>query len=151
MPRIFDNIGLRLLETLKDTLEQATRADFCVGYFNLRGWRLIDSAIAQLPGGSEGCCRLLVGMQRLPKEDLRRNLAIIKEYKRIDQGEADAAQKLQRWFDERWGDRFYLDISVELADIIDESWARDELIKPYYVYLKMAHHLSHSSLNRTKN
>lgn len=235
MPRIFDNIDLRLLETLKDTLEQATRADFCVGYFNLRGWRLIDSAIAQLPGGKAACCRLLVGMQRLPKEDLRRNLAIIKNDKRIDQGEAvrlkklmaqefreqlmlgvpsaedeaglqrlmaqlrsgkvvvklhlryalhaklylvhrtdpitpivgflgssnltfaglrqqgelnvdvveaDAAQKLQGWFDQRWRDRFCLDISNELADIIDESWAREDLIKPYYVYLKMAYHLS---------
>ncbi|MEM6424995.1 MAG: SNF2-related protein, partial [Cyanobacteria bacterium P01_D01_bin.128] len=235
MPRIFDNIDLQLLETLKDTLSQANRADFCVGYFNLRGWRLIDPTIEQLAGGDGARCRLLIGMQRLPKDDLRRNLAIIKENKRIDQGEAlrlrklmakefreqlmlgvpssedeaglqrlkaqlrsgklvvklhlryslhaklylvhrsdhiapivgfvgssnltltglrqqgelnvdvvesDAAQKLQRWFDDRWGDRFCLDISEELADIIDESWARDELIKPYYVYLKIAYHLS---------
>jgi superfamily II DNA or RNA helicase len=235
LPRIFDNIDLQLLGTLKDTLDQATRADFCVGYFNLRGWRLIDQAIEQLPDSSGACCRLLIGMQRLPKEDLRRNLAIIRDDKRIDQGEAvrlkklmaqefreqlmlgtpssedeaglqrlksqlrsgklivklhlrytlhaklylvhradhitpivgflgssnltlaglqhqgelnvdvvecDAAQKLQSWFDDRWRDRFCLDISEELADIIEESWARDELIKPYYVYLKMAYHLS---------
>ena len=45
-------------------------------------------------------------------------------------------------FDGRWRDRFCLDISEELANIIEESWARDELIKPYYVYLKMAYHLS---------
>ena len=234
MPRIFDNIELPLLGTLKDTLEQAIRADFCVGYFNLRGWRLIDRAIEQLPGEDAGC-RLLIGMQRLPKEELRRALAIAKDNKRIDQGEAlrlkklmaqefreqltlgipsaedeaglqrlkgqlrsgklvvklhlrytlhaklylvhradqiapivgflgssnltlsglqhqgelnvdvvdyDAAQKLQGWFEDRWRDRFSLDISTELADIIDESWAREDLIKPYYVYLKMAYHLS---------
>ncbi len=235
MPRIFDNIDLQLLGTLKDTLAQATRADFCVGYFNLRGWRLVDQAIEQLPDGDGACCRLLIGMQRLPKEELRRNLSILKGDKRIDQGEAlrlkklmaqefreqlmlgtpssedeaglqrlkaqlrsgklivklhlrytlhaklylvhrsdhiapivgfvgssnltfaglqhqgelnvdvvesDAAQKLQGWFDQRWRDRFCLDISNELADIIDESWAREELINPYYVYLKMAYHLS---------
>src|SRR5207302_1635446 len=30
----------------------------------------------------------------------------------------------------------------ELAQIIDESWARDEMPPPYYIYLKMAYHLS---------
>lgn len=94
MPRIFDNIDLQLLETLKDTLNQATQADFCVGYFNLRGWRLIDPTIEQLVGGDGARCRLLVGMQRLPKEDLRKNLAIIKENKRIDQGEALRLRRL---------------------------------------------------------
>jgi hypothetical protein len=94
LPRIFDNIDLQLLETLKGTLNQAIRADFCVGYFNLRGWRLIDPAIEQLPGGDGACCRLLIGMQRLPKDELRRNLAIIREDKRIDQGEALRLKKL---------------------------------------------------------
>ena len=72
MPNIFDNINQRLLPALQQTLETATHADFCVGYFNLRGWKGLGSYIENLDGGEGACCRLLVGMQRLPEEDLRR-------------------------------------------------------------------------------
>lgn len=234
MPRIFDNIDLHLLPTLRDTLKQAHRADFCVGYFNLRGWREIASQIEQLAGGEGACCRLLVGMQTLPRDEIHAAFSLSSGDKGIDQGEAvrlkkriaeefreqltvgaptnqdeaglrrlsaqlktrklivklflrhtlhaklylvhrsdlipivgflgssnltlsglakqgelnvdvvehDAANKLQRWFDDRWQDRFCVDISQELAELIDESWAREELIPPYHIYLKIAYHLS---------
>jgi hypothetical protein len=235
MPRIFDNIEQQLLPALQDTLEVAERSDFCVGYFNLRGWKQLDAFVERWPGGEGRCCRLLVGMQRLPVEELRGALSPIRRDREIDkqtairlkkrlaeefreqltlgtptnedeaclqrlarqikarkvvvklflrhplhaklylvfrpdrinpivgylgssnltlaglvhQGELnvdvldhDACRKLAAWFEDRWEDRWCIDISAELVQIIEESWARESLIPPYHIYIKMAYHLS---------
>ena len=238
MPRIFDNIDQQLLPALKETLELADRADFCVGYLNLRGWKAIAAQIEAWSGSEGECCRLLVGMHRLPEEELRLAMRLDKGDDGIDnqtalrlkrelaekfreqltigyptrededglrqlahqlrdekvkvrlflrhplhaklyliyrsdpinpivgylgssnltlaglskQGELnidvldeDACQKLEAWFEDRWDEHWCLDISVELAEIIEESWAREERIPPYHIYIKMAYHLSHEA------
>lgn len=78
MPRIFDNIELKLENALKESLEVAHRADFCVGFFNLRGWHLLQENIDKFEGGDNKNCRLLIGMQKTPIELLKNCYSINK-------------------------------------------------------------------------
>ncbi len=234
MPRIFDNIEQHLLPALIQTLAVSERADLCVGYFNLRGWKQLGSSIEAWPGGEGRCVRLLVGMHSTPQDELRQALSlnaadqgmdnsqaarlkrrlalefrrqlmqgaptsqdetglrqlaqqlqnrqvIVKLFLRhtlhaklyllfrddynnpisgylgssnltlaglsyqgelnVDVLDQDACCKLARWFEERWSDRFCLDISQELIQVLQESWAINQPT-PYHIYLKMAYHLA---------
>ena len=87
MARIFDNADEKFEEGLHAILTNAgvERADFCTGYFNLRGWRKVAADVGSLPGGEVSevdergdalsvrrVCRLLVGMHRPPAEMIAR-------------------------------------------------------------------------------
>ncbi|GAB4211756.1 MAG: hypothetical protein OHK0022_46680 [Roseiflexaceae bacterium] len=76
--KIFDNIDQRLIDALLLTLKQAQRADFCVGFFNLRGWGLVADAIDHFTGDTEDVCRVLIGMNESPDRELRRALRVLK-------------------------------------------------------------------------
>ncbi len=235
MARIFDNIEQQLLEALRATLAVSKRAEFCVGYLNLRGWQAIDDLIAPWSPDNGQVCRVLVGMQRPPHEDVRelyraatgpegldnatalclktqfaahlreqitlgiptgRDEAALRQFARqlragqvqvklflphplhaklyllfrddannpitgfvgssnltmqglarqgelnVDVLEHHATQRLSNWFDDRWADRWALDVSADLAQIIESSWAREAGIPPFHIYLNIAYHLS---------
>ena len=61
---------------MQEMLGLSSRADFCVGYFNLRGWSGLAPHVDDWSDG-DGPCRVLIGMQRLPHEDLRDALSLI--------------------------------------------------------------------------
>jgi len=60
----------------------------------------------------------------------------------VDVLDHDACRKLANWFEERWNDKWCLDISHELIQVIEKSWAREKPVPPFHIYLKMAYHLS---------
>ena len=235
MARIFDNIDQDLLTTLRATMQVSHRSDFCVGYLNLRGWQAIDDLVAPWDPDIGQVCRVLVGMQRPPYEEIRELYRQTDENGLIDNATASrlktqfaahlreqitlgiptgqdeaglrrfahqlragqvvvklflpyplhaklyllfrddvnnpitgfvgssnltlsglsgngelnvdvldhmGTEKLSKWFDARWADRWALDVSLELATIIETSWAREEPIPPHHIYLNIAYHLS---------
>ena len=89
MARIFDNIEIKFTEALQDIITNigVKRVDFCVGYFNLRGWNLVVNQIDNVPGDyvfesneqKFRCCRLLIGMHQ-PDRELVRRLYSAKNY-----------------------------------------------------------------------
>lgn len=245
MSRIFDNIEERFEAGLQDLLGNpgVARADFCVGYFNLRGWGKVAEAVDKLPGGEAlendtmvpRTCRLLIGMHRredellaetygpakVPEIDndrarrwrrqavdsfrrqlvlgaptaedeaalraLRRQLAegrvavklhlrhqlhakLYLAYRPADRshpitsimgssnltfsglvrnGELNAEfgdyhdnERYAAWFDDRWDDRLSVDITQDLLEVLDGSWAAPDGPTPFEVYLKVMYHLS---------
>jgi hypothetical protein len=59
MPKIYDNIKNHLSKGLNETLEHSNRTDFCVGYFNLKGWKQVANKIDLLDGETAFECNQL--------------------------------------------------------------------------------------------
>jgi len=104
MARLFDNADEKFEEGLHAILTNVgvERADFCTGYFNLRGWRCVATDVETLPGGDvfevdgrsressvRRICRLLIGMHRPPAE-------MIREIYGLDPSRVDL-EHAQRW------------------------------------------------------
>lgn len=53
-----------------------------------------------------------------------------------------AATTLDQWFIDRWDDKFSRPVTVDVLDLLDESWARREPRRPYEVFLKVCYDLS---------
>lgn len=68
----------------------------------------------------------------------------------VDVLDQDAARKLLRWFDERWNDPLAIDLTDELAKLIEQSWALQQRVRPYLIYLTVAYHLSEAAREGAK-
>ena len=68
MARIYDNIETKFAEGLQGIITNAgvKRVDFCVGYFNLRGWNLVVDQVDTLHRPAEELIRELYTEQPLP-------------------------------------------------------------------------------------
>ena len=60
----------------------------------------------------------------------------------IDVLDQQPCENLSKWFEDKWQDQFSLDISQEIINLVEESWAGETLLSPWYIYMKMAWHLS---------
>ena len=92
MPTIYDNINEILSTELNSTIGNSFSSDFCVGYFNLRGWKNVADLIENYAGGEGNECRLIVGMQRPEEKTLKEALSNLKQG-RMDNANVSALKK----------------------------------------------------------
>ena len=78
-----------------------------------------------------------VGSSNLTMSGLQHNFEL-----NVDVVDWDGTKVLDKWFQERWNDRYTIDITEDLVELIQESWAGDSQPSPYDVFLKICWHLS---------
>ena len=116
MPNVIDNIDLRLVDSLRDMLAVSYGADFCVGYFHLRGWRKIDDLIEQFNGMPGQEARVLVGMFRAPDDELQDALSVV--------GQPDTSPKAMKQRETRLVESFKQQLTFGMPDNASESGLR---------------------------
>ena len=142
MPHIFDNIDRQLLPSLKRVLQSSTHADFCIGYFNLRGWKSLSSSIQSWSGGEGSCCRVLVGMQRLPADEFRLGMRVNKRDDGIDN---QTAYRLKQ----QLAEDFKQQLTIGLPSLQDEVGLRqlaNQLRQGKVIVKLYLRHLLHAKL-----
>lgn len=130
--------------TLRRLSEQMKDEKVCVKLY-LREPLHAKLYLAYRPDDNFNKIQAIMGSSNLTYSGLTRQGELNAEF-----GDSDSAEKLARWFDDRWEDKFCLDITKELIDIIDNSWAGKREIPPYYIYLKTAYHLSEEARSGIK-
>lgn len=125
--------GQATLQTLKRQLRDGVVAMKVFTEKPLHGKTYIFHA----PTKKHGSRWAYVGSSNLTGAGLLRNLEL-----NIDVQDSDATAKLANWFDERWNDRFSLDITAEIIELIENSWADEHQPTPFEVYLKVCHSIS---------
>jgi superfamily II DNA or RNA helicase len=93
--------------------------------------------IFHAPGNAFAQRRAYVGSSNMTNAGFYKNLEL-----NIDVTDNDATEKLSKWFTDRWDDVFSLQITKEIIELIEESWASETQPSPYEVYLKVCHALS---------
>jgi len=78
-----------------------------------------------------------VGSSNLTLSGLQHNYEL-----NVDVVDWDGTRALAQWFEDRWNDRYTIDITADLVELIQESWAGDTQPEPYDVFLKVCWHLS---------
>ncbi len=60
----------------------------------------------------------------------------------LEETDHQKVQELGEWFEDHWRNPFTCDISQELAEVIENSWAIEPQPNPYHLHLKMAFEVS---------
>jgi superfamily II DNA or RNA helicase len=77
MPNIYDNTKDRLLsDALLTALTNAESLDACIGYFNLRGWKILEKIVEDLSATESPKARILIGMLDRPDQTVLQNLRL---------------------------------------------------------------------------
>ena len=121
MPNIFDNVELKLLDALHSITTEANSADFCVGYFKLRGWGELADLAEPLSGDGEECVRVLVGMQPPPDEAMREMVRAVRRDIVLDR---PTIARLQKRAGESFKDQLQFGVPTDSAAAALQQLAR---------------------------
>ncbi len=93
--------------------------------------------VAHLPTGRYGFRHGIVGSSNFTSAGMSKQGELS-----LEETDVQITRELADWFDERWEDKFSIDVTYELLEVLEQSWAREEQPMPYHVYLRLAYELS---------